>query len=183
MRITVEGPQNSKYFTSAHSSCASLSLISIMLLFLETTPDLEAWGLYLVHVELAHIKIWITSKICAWDLYHSTALVEAAKTLVLSNVIGHGKVPYQKPGLKSMANGVYAHIAHCISAMVPTQCERGIVYIYVDTFTYMYSIYYIHVGVCLSPIQCAIWAMCILVSVILIIITIWCYHWCAVCIP
>ena len=56
---------------------------------------------YSVHVELANIRISINSdrnEIWAWDLYHSTALVEAAKSLVLSNVIGHGKVPYQKPG-------------------------------------------------------------------------------------
>ena len=36
------------------------------------------------------------------DLYHSTALVEVAKSLALLNVIGHGKVLYQKPHLKSM---------------------------------------------------------------------------------
>ena len=30
------------------------------------------------------------------DLYHSTALVEATKSLVLSNVKGHGKVPYKE---------------------------------------------------------------------------------------
>ena len=36
-------------------------------------------------------------------LYHSTALVEAAKNLVPLKVKGHGKVPYQKPRLKSMS--------------------------------------------------------------------------------
>ena len=65
------------------------------------------WHLYLVHVELAYmyVRIWITSdrnEVWAQELYLSTALVEAAKSLVLSNVIGHGKVPYQKPWLKSM---------------------------------------------------------------------------------
>ena len=38
-------------------------------------------------------------------------LVEAAKLLELSNVIGHGKVPYQKPWLKSMAHTVHPHSA------------------------------------------------------------------------
>ena len=33
----------------------------------------------------------------AQNLYHSTALIEAAKSLVPSNVKGHGKVSYQKP--------------------------------------------------------------------------------------
>ena len=51
------------------------------------------------------------------DLYHSTALVEVANSLVLSNIIGQGKVPYLKPWLKSMAHGVHSHIAQCISAM------------------------------------------------------------------
>ena len=47
----------------------------------------------------------------AQDLYHSTALVEAVKSLAPSNVKGHGKVyiyvlvPYQKPRLKSMTHG------------------------------------------------------------------------------
>ena len=36
-----------------------------------------------------------------------TALVEAA----LSNVIGHGKVPYQKPQLKSMVHAVHPRSA------------------------------------------------------------------------
>ena len=40
------------------------------------------------------------------DLYHS-ALIEAAKSLMLSNIIGHGKILYQKPQLKSMAYGIY----------------------------------------------------------------------------
>ena len=49
--------------------------------------------LYLVHVQLAHIRIGITldrNKIWVRDLYHSTALIEAAKSLALLNVIGHG---------------------------------------------------------------------------------------------
>ena len=91
-------------------------------------------GLYSVHVELAHIRIWITSdrnEVWTWDLYHSTALVEAPRNLAPLNVIGHGKVPYQKPRLKSMG-------ACCTSAQrrvlrnVLAQCavaiqrERGI---------------------------------------------------------
>ena len=48
-----------------------------------------------------------------------TALVEAAKTLAPLNVIGHGKVVYQKPWLKSMTHGIYMypHIAQCSSVM------------------------------------------------------------------
>ena len=70
--------------------------------------------LYLVHIELAHtcMKIWITSnrnEIWAQDLYHSTAVVEAVKRVALLNVIGHGKVPYQKPWLKFMAQTVHLH--------------------------------------------------------------------------
>ena len=45
------------------------------------------------------------------------ALIEVAKSLVPSNVKGHGEVPYQKPQLKLMAHGVYPHIAQCISAL------------------------------------------------------------------
>ena len=44
-------------------------------------------GLYLIHVELAHTCV-ITldrNEIWAQDLYHSTALVEAAKSLAPSN--------------------------------------------------------------------------------------------------
>ena len=50
-------------------------------------------------------------------LVSSTALIEAAKSLAPSSVIGHGKVPYQKPRLKSMAHGVPLRIVQCISAM------------------------------------------------------------------
>ena len=53
----------------------------------------------------------------AWDLYHSTALVELAKSLAPSNIIGHGKVPYQKRQLQSITHAVHPHIAHCISAI------------------------------------------------------------------
>ena len=52
------------------------------------------------------IRIWMTldrNEIWAQDLYHSTALVEAAKKFRPSNVERCGKVPYQKPQLKSMA--------------------------------------------------------------------------------
>ena len=55
--------------------------------------------LYLVHVELTHIKISSDkNEIWAWDLYHSTALIEVAKSSVPSNIIGHGKVLYQNLG-------------------------------------------------------------------------------------
>ena len=76
--------------------------------------------LYLIHVELAHIKISDRNEIWAWDLHHSTALVEVAKSLAPSNVKGHGEVLYLKPWLKS--NGTwripeYSSIARCISAI------------------------------------------------------------------
>ena len=87
--------------------------------------------LYLVHVELAHIRIWITSdrnEVWSQDLYHSTALVKAAKSLAPSNVIRHGKahVPYQKPGLKSMAHAVHSHSTALAQCAVATQREQGI---------------------------------------------------------
>ena len=51
----------------------------------------EGSRLYLVHLELAHIRITSDRKeVWARDLHHSTAFVEAAKSLVVSNVIGHG---------------------------------------------------------------------------------------------
>ena len=37
------------------------------------------------------------------DFYHSTALFEVVKSF--STLKEHGKVPYQKPQLKSMAHG------------------------------------------------------------------------------
>ena len=67
--------------------------------------------LYLGGIELEHIRIWTG---WAWDLYYSTALVEAVKSLVPLDVIGHGKVPYQKPQLKSMVHGIYIIIIICI---------------------------------------------------------------------
>ena len=49
--------------------------------------------MYLIHVELAHTCIRITwNEIWAQDLYNSTALVEAAKSLASSNIKGHGEV-------------------------------------------------------------------------------------------
>ena len=47
-----------------------------------------ASDLYCTCTLLAHIKISDRNEIWAWDLYHSTALVKAAKSLVLSNVKG-----------------------------------------------------------------------------------------------
>ena len=60
-------------------------------------------------------------------MYHSTALVQMAKSLVPSNVhvIGQGKVQYQKPWLKSMAHSIHLHIAQCA---VPTQRKQSIDY-------------------------------------------------------
>ena len=47
--------------------------------------------MYLIHIELAHIRICMDrNEIWVRDLYHSTALIEVAKSLALSNVIGHG---------------------------------------------------------------------------------------------
>ena len=64
-----------------------------------------------VHTVYVHvrIKIGITldrNEIWAQGLYHSTALIEAAKSLAPFNVKAHGKVPYQKLQLKSMAHSV-----------------------------------------------------------------------------
>ena len=75
-------------------------------------------SLYSIHIELAHIRIWITldrNEIWAQDLYHSTALIESAKNLAPSNV-KHGKVP-------ETSVGVYGawRIAQC---EVPTQCKQ-----------------------------------------------------------
>ena len=71
-------------------------------------------------------------------LYHSTTLVEAAKSLAPWNVKGHGKVPYHKAQLKSMVHGVYLHIAR-YSAMhaVLTPCEQSVA-------TYLYMVYTLH---------------------------------------
>ena len=66
---------------------------------------------------MAHIITSDRNEIWARDLCHSTALVEAAKNLAPSNIKGHGKVPYQKPWLKSMVNGVHLRIAQCINTM------------------------------------------------------------------
>ena len=41
-----------------------------------------------------------------------------------SNVKGHGRVPYQKPWLKSMVHGVHPRIAECISAMHGTNSHE-----------------------------------------------------------
>ena len=75
--------------------------------------------------------------IWSWDLYHSTALVEAAKSLVLSNVIEH--IIIARYCTKTLAK-VYQHMLYisavprvekCIRAMRrATQCERGIIIMY-----------------------------------------------------
>ena len=49
----------------------------------------ERAHLYLVHVELAATKTLITfdrNKIWGWDLYQSTALVEAAKKIIVKDI-------------------------------------------------------------------------------------------------
>ena len=87
-------------------------------------------------LSLACTRILITldrNEIWTMDLYHSTAFIEAAKSLVPSNIKGHGKVLYQKPRLKprlkSMAGGVYPHCAKCT---VSTQREWSISWIAVS---------------------------------------------------
>ena len=56
---------------------------------------------------------------------HGTCTIAQQRS---SNIIGHGKVLYQKPQLKSMAHAVHPYIVQCISAMlVSTQHERSIV--------------------------------------------------------
>ena len=49
----------------------------------------------------------------AWDLYHSIALVEAAKSSVPLNVKAHGKVLHQKSRLKSMVHSVHLNVLLC----------------------------------------------------------------------
>ena len=71
--------------------------------------------LYLAHTELAQVITSDRNKVWAQDLYHSIVLVEVAKSLAPSNVIGHGKVPYQKPWLKFMMHAVHPHTAQCIN--------------------------------------------------------------------
>ena len=90
--------------------------------------DSSSCDLYLIHVELAHIKITSDRNERAWDLYHLTALVEAAKSLAPLDVIGHGKVPYQKPWLKSMGTQCTS-VPRRVQSNVLAQCtvatERG----------------------------------------------------------
>ena len=59
-------------------------------------------SLYFIHVELAHIKNAILdwNEIRAWGLHHCAALIKVAKSLAPLNVIGHGKVLYQKTSAK-----------------------------------------------------------------------------------
>ena len=86
------------------------------------------------HVELAHIRINnFGQEVWAWDLYYSTALVEAAKSLVLSNVIGTwlGTVPQTSAKVygacyTSTKRRVYCNVL--VQCAVATQRERGIVH-------------------------------------------------------
>ena len=52
--------------------------------------DFWTQSIYLIHVELAQKITLDRNEIWARDLYHSTALSEAAKSLALLNIIGHG---------------------------------------------------------------------------------------------
>ena len=79
--------------------------------------------MFLVHVELTHDIIRISDRNVIWarDLYHSTALVEAVKSFVPSNVKGCGEVPYQKSWLKSMAQAhdcVYTRVQHSVHNII-----------------------------------------------------------------
>ena len=74
---------------------------------LYTCTASEVRRMYTSFTLSCHIKIWITldrNEIWVRDLHHSIALVEAAKSLVPSNIKGHckikghGKVPYQNLG-------------------------------------------------------------------------------------
>ena len=86
------------------------------------------YPLYTLFALSWHILTSDRNEIWARDLYHSTALVEAAKSLALSNITEYGKVLYQKPWLKCMAHGVHPHVVQCISAMRGANLsERGIV--------------------------------------------------------
>ena len=70
-----------------------------------------------------YCTFWITldrSEIWVQDLYYySTALVEEAKSLAFSNVIGHGNVLYQKPPITSMVHDIYP--VHRNVLAMPTQ--------------------------------------------------------------
>ena len=71
------------------------------------------------HIELAHNNFRQEWGLGTRLVYNSTALIQAAKSLVPLNVKGHGKLLYQKPQLKSMVlHGAHPCIAQCISAIV-----------------------------------------------------------------
>ena len=53
----------------------------------------------------------------ARNLYHSTALIDLALSRMEYRTKSHGKAPYQKPQLKSMAHRIHPCIAKCISAV------------------------------------------------------------------
>ena len=67
------------------------------------------------------IRIWITlvrNEIRVWHLYHSTALVEAVKCLVSSNVKGYcGKVPYQKTSAKVVYPCIQCSAVHSANSL------------------------------------------------------------------
>ena len=77
--------------------------------------------IYNVHV---HVITLDRNKIWARDLYLSTALIEAAKSLAPSNVKGHDEVPY----LRETSAKVYGmwHIIYIAQCAVPTPCEWNI---------------------------------------------------------
>ena len=85
---------------------------SFLLLFLYCKKC--APRLYLLHFELALIRIWITSdrnEICAQDLYHFTALIKMDKKVGALERKGTWQSTILEPCLKSMPHGIYLHIA------------------------------------------------------------------------
>ena len=125
----------------------------------------KAWKwLYLFHVLSWYIRISDRNEIWAWNLYHF--FVEVAKSLAPSNIKGHGKVPYQKPQLKSMVHGVYPRthvhvlaqcsvcVCTCISTIHSansTSTEYNYTYscnfmlcMYIHTYMYIRTCIYIH---------------------------------------
>ena len=63
-----------------------------------------------LHVELPHLEQERDMGMGDMGMELAPLLSKAAKSLVSSNVIRHGKVPYQKLRLKSMAHAVHVYI-------------------------------------------------------------------------
>ena len=103
------------------------------------------------------------NEIWACDLHHCTALIKAVKNLVSSNVKGHGRVPYQKPRLKSMVHGVHPHIAECISAMHGTNSmwTEYSIYIIIHLYNYTHNAVLYHNYITTCSIYIHVHIMCI----------------------